>query len=66
MMREFNGIEILGIKDLMDCMKIGRDKAYSLMKSKSFPSMKIGKTYIVTSANLNRWLDENAGRNIII
>ena len=26
----------------------------------------IGKTYIVTSANLNRWLDENAGRTIII
>ncbi len=65
-MNEIEDIKILYIKDLMDCLHIGRDKAYALMRNRSFPSTKIGNTYFVTLDNLNKWLNENAGRNISI
>ena len=37
--------EILNVRDLQKYLKIGRDKAYSLMKTKGFPSIKIGGQY---------------------
>ena len=40
------------------------EKAYALMRSKSFPSSKIGKTYFVTMVNLQQWLNENVGKTI--
>ena len=33
---------LLTVKDLQKLLNIGRDKAYSLMHSKSFPSMRLG------------------------
>ena len=59
-------LEILRIKDVMRVLNIGRDKAYALMHNKSFPSTRIGSTYIITAANLNMWLSDNAGRDILI
>jgi hypothetical protein len=65
-MNEIENIKILYIKDLMECMHIGRDKAYALMRNKSFPSTKIGRTYFVTQNNLIKWLNDNAGRDFTI
>ena len=48
---------IMSVKELSERLHIGRDKAYSLMKSKSFPSIKLGGRYIVTAKALNEWLD---------
>lgn len=59
-------IKILRIKDLMECLSIGKDKAYALMKSRSFPSTRIGKTYFVTENSLKMWLKDNAGKNVNI
>lgn len=56
--------EILRVPDLMNYLCIGKDKAYSLMRSRSFPSMQIGKTYFVTKENFEKWLNENAGKSI--
>ena len=56
--------EILLTKDLMSYLKIGKDRAYALMHLKSFPSIKIGKTYIVTAEELEKWLDNNKGKEI--
>ena len=39
---------VLRVNDLMERLGIGRDRAYSLMKSPGFPSMKLGKTYLIT------------------
>lgn len=36
---------ILTPKELADRLKIGRDKAYALIKSSSFPSIQIGGRY---------------------
>ena len=47
---------MLTVKDLQRILKIGRDRAYALMKSKGFPSMKLGGRYYVSEEALNRWL----------
>ena len=49
---------VLSAKELAERLHIGRDKAYALIKSKSFPSIKLGGRYIVTSKALNEWLDQ--------
>lgn len=43
---------MLTTKDLQVILKIGRDRAYALMRSKAFPSMKIGARYYVTKEAL--------------
>ncbi|MBQ6638646.1 MAG: helix-turn-helix domain-containing protein [Lachnospiraceae bacterium] len=56
-------LTFLKTKDLMTIFGFGRDKAYALKHSKSFPSIRIGKTYVVTEKNLREWLDgENRKR----
>jgi hypothetical protein len=62
--RDANELNVLLTKDLMEYMHIGKEKAYALMRSKSFPSSKIGKTYFVTMVNLQQWLNENVGKTI--
>lgn len=59
-----NNFQVLQTKDLMNYLRIGKDRAYALMRSKSFPSMRIGKTYCVTMTSLQAWLNENAGKNV--
>lgn len=62
-MKKYDG-EILSTKDLMSYLNIGKDRAYALMHLKSFPSIKIGKTYIVTAGELDNWLKNNKGKEI--
>ena len=50
-------LEILKTKDLQEILGIGRDKAYALMKSDAFPSVKLGKRYIISKADLIAWID---------
>ena len=45
------------VKDLQIQLKIGRDRAYALMHSKGFPSIKIGSRYYVTQTALDAWLE---------
>ena len=51
-------IRILTVKELSEVLKIGRDKAYALIKSNGFPSMCIGNRYIVTESALKEWLHQ--------
>ena len=53
----------LSAKDLAEFLGIGRDKAYALMRSKSFPSILLGKRYIVLKEALERWLRDKEGKN---
>ncbi len=55
---------LLKAKDLQQILSVGRDKAYALMKSDDFPSIKIGRDYYVTEENLRLWLEESAGKEI--
>lgn len=55
---------VLKVKDLQLALGIGAEKAYALMHSIDFPSMKIGKTYFVTREKFDDWLKESEGKEI--
>lgn len=43
------------VKDIQQIIGCGRDVAYALVHSKSFPSTKIGKTYYIDKVEFERW-----------
>ncbi len=47
---------MLTTKELQKTLHIGRDRAYALMRSNAFPSIRIGARYYVTEEALNEWL----------
>lgn len=57
---------LMDTKGLMAYLHIGKDRAYALMRTKGFPSTKLGKTYIVTEEKLVSWLENNAGREVVL
>ncbi|WP_342422389.1 helix-turn-helix domain-containing protein [Paenibacillus sp. FSL E2-0178] len=49
---------MIGIKDIMSKMGIGRDSAYMIIKRKEFHAIKIGRRYLVHEEVFDRWLKE--------
>lgn len=52
---------LLTVEDLR-ALGFGRDRAYQLMHSKVFPSMKVGGRYYVTEEALTKWLKEHQNK----
>ena len=57
---------MLDIRDLQKVLKIGKNSAYSLMQSECFPSIQIGRKWLVSEDALKEWLDDNKYSSIII
>ena len=51
---------IYRVSHLMGILGIGRDKAYALMRSDAFPSIKLGGNYIVSKDKFEDWLNNNS------
>lgn len=49
--------EVLYAPDIMRALGIGQVKAYQLLKSEGFPSMRIGRKICVSRSRFERWLD---------
>ncbi|MGO5028241.1 helix-turn-helix domain-containing protein [Candidatus Agathobaculum pullicola] len=47
---------LLGVRELMDRLGIGRDAAYRLMHQKDFPSFLIGRKNKVSETALEEWI----------
>jgi excisionase family DNA binding protein len=47
---------MLGVPDIMKKMGIGRDNAYSIIRSNQFPTIKIGRRYLVHEDIFDKWL----------
>ena len=54
--------ELMTIKELQSYLGVGKDKAYALVKSKSFPSLKIGGRYYIIKTDFVVWLGKQLGR----
>jgi len=54
--------ELMTVKELQSYLGIGKDKAYKLVKNKSFPVVKIGGRYYVIKHNFVRWLENQTGK----
>lgn len=57
---------LMNTKEVQIKLGLGRDTTYSLMRSKFFPSLKIGGRYYVSKEALERWLKQQEGKNVII
>lgn len=57
---------IYNVENLSKILNIGKNKTYELMKSKSFPSYRIGKQYFVTEDNLNKWLNSVTNKEVVL
>ena len=66
---EVNRISLKYSKDFLDCedlIKItglGRDNVRNLMRSKNFPTTKVGKRQVVSVLNFVTWLTLNNNRS---
>lgn len=59
-------MEIYDVNDIQEILHIKRSTAYKLMGSKGFPSIKIGRKYIVRAEDLEKFLDRNIGKTFNI
>lgn len=53
---------MLTIQDIQKHLHIGRDSAYALVKLSNFPSIKIGRTYLVPLNEYKKWLTKSIGK----
>ncbi len=51
---------VLNIKDLMEIMRISRDKAYEFTRRKDFPVIRQGSRIIIPRDAFFKWLNEDA------
>ena len=55
---------IISIKELKKRYKIGNDKAYALVKERSFPAFKAGRRWNIIESDLEKWERERAKERI--
>lgn len=55
---------ILRAKDIHERLGIGINQARMLIKRKDFPSIKIGKRYIVPEEEFEEWIHKNVYKKI--
>lgn len=49
--------DLLTVMEMAKLLKISRSKAYSLIKEKNFPLIKIGKSIRIIKNELYKWLN---------
>ena len=59
-------VKMLDIKDVQRILKIGRNSAYNLMQSKGFPSMQIGRKWLISEEALNKWIKDNEHSSVLL
>lgn len=59
-------LEVYTTKDIQELFKCGKRQAYELMRSPSFPSIKMGGRYIVEKSALERWFSTYEGSYFIV
>lgn len=59
-------MEVYTTKEMMKVLKFGKTKMNALLRSGEFPAVKIGGQYRITKEELERWLEENRGKEIYL
>ena len=58
--------EMLTPVDVMNHLKLGRNKTYQLIQLSSFPKIKIGNTYRIPKDKYIKWVSDNIKKTIYI
>lgn len=59
-MQDYNENSMLKVDELATILRIGRGKAYQLVKETGFPVVKIGKSLRVPYGSFIRWRDNKS------
>lgn len=59
-------LKLYTVKDIERIFHCQKSKAYQIMKSSGFPSMKIGGSIYVTHENLAKYIRQNSKAEILI
>ena len=51
-------IKMLTVKDVQETLRIGRNKAYDIFAREDFPSITIGKRFVIEEEAFRKWLQE--------
>ena len=57
---------LLTYKDLQDILHVGKNRAYELLHSECFPTIRINNRLYVNSRHLSEWLDTYAGKSFLV
>lgn len=52
-----NNKQFYTVTEIRDILTIGTNKAYNLVKSEGFPSIKIGRKYLVPKDAFDKWVE---------
>lgn len=52
----------LTVDELSERMGIGLNRAYDLVRSKGFPSIRFGRKFLIPVRDLEAWLSEQASK----
>ena len=55
---EYMSDRLLTYKDLQDILHIGKNRAYELLKSDCFPTIRINNRMYVSSRHLRQWIEQ--------
>ncbi len=56
---------LYNVDDIQRIFKIGRSKAYQLLSSRGFPTIKLNKKMLVEKNKLEEWIAKNSGKTYI-
>ena len=54
------------VNDLADILPIGKTNLYSLVHSKDFPAITVGRRIIIPIDKFNEWLNSYVGKKVSI
>ena len=58
--------EYLDAKALINILPVGKDTVYKMMALESFPSVRLGRRYVVRRDKFEEWWEENEGRELVL
>ena len=61
-----NEDRLLTAKDLQEILQVSKNRAYELLHSSCFPTIRINGRLYVNSRHLSKWLDTYAGRTFLL
>lgn len=59
-----NQTKILSISDLLKILPFKKTKLQALLKAGVLPVVKVGKHYITTQDQIDKWVSDNIGKEI--
>jgi len=58
--------QLLTYKDLQTILKVGKNRAYELLKSDCFPTIKINHRMYVSPEALQKWVESYSGKTFLV